>query len=151
VRRLHFATALLLLLPICASASAAAPLAKPCTLLTDAQIAPAVGGRATHTETGTRLYRMCTWSGPAQGYSQTSQQLSLEVARVTKPQFLNEMRHTTPTPAPVPGAGPGTLAFVDNSGLYVWKTGYEIELDGAYLTVYPVRGVALAKLALKRL
>jgi hypothetical protein len=145
------ATALLLVLAVPGSARAVAQLPNPCTLLMDSEVSAAVGGAATHAESGTRLYHVCTWSGPPQGYAQTSQQMSIQVGRVTKAQFLDEMRHSTPTPAPVPAGGRGILAFVDNGGLYVWQGGDELELDGPYLTVYPLKGLALAKLALKRL
>ena len=47
-------------------------------------------------------------------------------------------------------AGLGSAAVSYNGGLSVWRSGITLELDGSYVSVYPVRGISLARAALKR-
>ena len=147
--RLIAASLLVASLAAPAFASTAKGLPNPCSLLTNAQVAPAVGGKIQrHSATRDRFSRTCTWTGPPIGYMQTSQSFTLQLGRVSRSTFIREQLGSIPQPTEIQSKG--ILAFLSNSGLCVWKNGLELQMDSPYATVYPENAVALAKDALTR-
>jgi hypothetical protein len=132
------------------SAFAIAPLPNPCSLLTSKQVAPAVDGTAqTHSETGDPFGPTCTWTGPPMGYMQTRTPFMLQIFRLSKARFSAAYQRVQTGTSPVPGLG--DVAYSGQGSLAVWKDGLALQLFGAYLSVYPARGITLARDALKAL
>ena len=147
--RFFAASLLVALLAVPASASTATALPDPCSLLTNAQVAPTVDGKVQlRNATRDRFSRTCTWSGPPMGYMQMSESLILQLDRVSRSTFISEQLHSIPQPTEIQSTG--ILAFLSTAGLSVWKDGLAIEMDSPYVTVYPETAVALAKDALRR-
>jgi hypothetical protein len=133
------------------SASAATPaLPDPCSLLTRDQIVPVVGGKPTSAETGGGGWRSCTWTGPPLGYIELHEQFMVGITRESRAQFAMHAYRDVPKPDPLPGLG--AAAFSTFGGGYeIWQNGYELDLDGSYITVYPAAAKRLAQSALNRL
>ena len=125
------------------------PLPNPCSLLTAAQLVPALGGKATSANSGSRYSRACRWTGPPQGYMEFSQQLMISVNRETRAQFAMHAYRDIPKPDPLPGVG--SEAFASSSGFEIWQNGFELDLEGPYTTVDPSAAKRLALSALERL
>ena len=132
------------------TASATTALPNPCSLLTNTQVAPTVGGKVVlRAATGNRFNRTCTWTGPPMGYMQTSESLILQLGRVSKAAFIAGQSRSSPPPTEIHIVG--APAFLSNVGLSVWKNGLDLEMYNTYMTVYPATAVALAKDALSRI
>jgi hypothetical protein len=119
-------------------------LPKPCSLLSNAQVATIVGGSvATRTSSSSYGDLNCTWSSPRQGYMQFRQTFSVDIARATKTQFKRMARRSIPPLEPISGVG--APAYGSGSFFNVWKDGIVVQFDGTLVNVYPQRAIALAR------
>jgi hypothetical protein len=108
--------------------AASAGLPNPCALLTNAEVAKALGSKIVAREpTGNGHYHSCTWSGAdLGGYSPTHRTLMVQVVTVTKAQFEKGAREMTHA---VPISGIGQEAYASTgplSVLEVWQKGYAL-------------------------
>ena len=129
--------------------ASAARLPNPCSLLSNAQVAPTVGGTV-QSRSFDRRYGQptCTWTGPPTGYMQTGTTLTVQIFRLTKLEFNVKNLRSTPTPTLILGVA--APAYASPSGVDVWRAGIGIEMDGPWFTVYPRQAARLALTALKQ-
>jgi hypothetical protein len=108
--------------------AAAAGLPNPCTHLTNAEVAKALGSKIVGREaSGNGHYRSCTWTGAdLGGYSPTHRTLMVQIVTVTKAQFDKGAREMTHA---VRISGIGQEAYTSTgplSVLEVWQKGYAL-------------------------
>ena len=125
-----------LLLVVCAAAvlapSAPARTPDPCALLSNAEVADAIGSRvADRTANGSGLYRTCRWTGTNRakpGFHPTRRTLMLTVAPGTRAQF-EVFAGRVPGAVRVDGVGEVAFAVAQAGGrLEVYAGGYVIEV-----------------------
>jgi hypothetical protein len=81
---------------------------------------------------------------------QDREQFTVTVNHETKAQFAQHRYKDIPKPDPIVGLG--YPAFAEFGGEFViWKDDLQLDLAGNYLSVYPARGVRLARSVLKLL
>ncbi len=146
---MRFLVPVLLALSAVSAASAARP-PDPCALLTNAQVTKAIGYKVALHSTGpglTGLYRSCTWSGPAIGFTQSRPSLMLQTSRLSKARFLNGAQGH----ALIAGLrGPG-YELMDGNIVLAWNDGVALMFEFEQAQTTPkstlvVVGQALAKL-----
>ncbi|HEY3920925.1 MAG TPA: hypothetical protein VGL76_02320 [Gaiellaceae bacterium] len=122
-------------------------LPNPCTLLTNAEVAPELGtGVARRSEqiSPTRTDGSCTWYSRPIGYAGSPATLTLALSRMSKPAFVkaNDRAMLPTIPAnlrEVPVAGLGVIAYRSGNGyaFNAWSAGYAVSVNSAYTAVYP--------------
>ncbi|HEY3921617.1 MAG TPA: hypothetical protein VGL76_05830 [Gaiellaceae bacterium] len=147
---MRFVAVVLVALAVTPVASAALPNA--CTLISNTQVAPLIGGKVgTRIERGTSLYHTCTWTSVARGHYGVHSVLTVSVGAETKAQFVHGAEQI---PGAHPVAGLGQVAFMQKGGrgsISAWDKGYAVQIFGSLVQVYPSRAKGVAKLAVAHL
>jgi len=130
--------------------AASAGLPNPCALLTNAEVAKALGSKIVSREPD--RYHSCTWTGAdLGGYYPAHRTLMVQVSSVTKAQFDKSARQT---PGALPVRGIGQDAFADTGhvpSLNVWQHGDALWI-AASLVNDPLQTAKLvAKIVVKRI
>ena len=133
--------------------AASAGLPNPCGLLTNAEVAKALGSKIVSREpTGTGRYRTCTWTGAdLGGYAPMHRTLMVQVTSATKTQFDKSAR-TTPGAVPVHEIGQEAYAETGHvPSVNVWQHGDAIWINASLVNDPVQTAKTVAKLAVKRL
>ena len=136
---------------LAAAAATAAPLPNACTLVADAQLTSALGGKVRHTAPpATNGARMCVWQrttfdvGP-------NPQLTLTVLPLTREKFTTKWNRPIAGVRPVHGVA--EMAYSINGGLWLvaWARGIEVVVNTTDLRAPLETAKRVAKLAFTRL
>jgi hypothetical protein len=148
----RYALVLTLCLLAAVSATAtAAPLPNACTLVGDAKLQSAIGGKIKHsTRAVTNGARMCVWErttfdvGP-------NPQVTLTVLPLERDRFTSKWNRKLAGVRPVPGVG--EMAYSIDSGRYLvaWRNGIEVVVNTTDLKSPLATATLVAKLALAHL
>jgi hypothetical protein len=140
---------LLLALSAVSAASGARP-PDPCALLSNAQVTKAIGYKVELHSTGpglTGLYRSCTWSGPAIGFTQSRPSLILQASRLAKAKFLKGAQGH----ALISGlAGPG-YELMDGNIVLAWNDGVALMFEFEQAQTTPKSTLVVVSQALAKL
>jgi hypothetical protein len=135
------------------SASSAAPLPNPCTLLTNAEVAKAFGAKvANRTSDAYGLDRGCTWDGAPPGrFTSYHATLHLDIAPASRAAFDKAAKRAKDA-VPVHGVGDEAYSeYIAGEFLSVWQNGIylSVELSGGSSPIEAAK--TLARTALGRL
>lgn len=129
----------------------------PCSLLTDAQVAPTIGGTvARRSAAPTWQGHICTWLSPPMGFMQNRSQLTLAIYRETKPEFIgaasaNAKARPRFGAVPVVDLGESAFRTPNWSGVRAWRNGVVVAVTGDYLAAYPATGPRLLRAVLREI
>jgi hypothetical protein len=133
--------------------AATAGLPNPCSFLTNAEVAKALGSKIVSREpSGNGHYHSCTWTGAdLGGYSPTHRSLMVQIVTVTKAQFEKGARETTHA---VRISRIGQQAYASTgplSVLQVWQKGYALSFIASLVSDPLPTEKSVAKLFVTRL
>ena len=145
--------AVVMVLALVPSASAALP--NPCTLLTNAEVAQALGSRVQNRTTQlpptmqeTTRVRMCTWTGaPLSSYRSSGDTLRLIIVPSTRSQFLKAAKLSV---GAVHVQNLGDMAYATRQSLNLLAHGYSLSIWLSSVDAHQAETV-LAHAAVKRL
>ena len=149
MRRLLLVLLLALAIP---AAAAAAPLPNACTLVPEAQLSSALGGKVKHDAPRvTNGARMCVWQRTTFAVGAANPQLTLEVQPLAKDKFTSKWGRPIPGVRRVPGVG--EMAYAINGGVWLvaWARGIEVTVNTTDLKAPLATATRVAKTALARL
>jgi hypothetical protein len=137
------------------SVASAAKVPAPCSLLTDAQVAKALGypiqsrSAATQRVAGQSLsLPTCVWSAPPIGYAQTQPSLRVDALAESRARFIKLAAADNLLTSP--GFGAPTYVMLNGSIIETWARGVELTFMFQQAATTPKATIALVKDALAR-
>jgi hypothetical protein len=139
---------------VCVASAQALP--NPCGLLSNKQASTAFVSKIINRTSDASGYSpSCTWTGTplTSQYGDPTPSIRLEIAHVSKKNFLKDERLSRPPPVRASGVGEVAAWSEITQTLDAWQRGYavSITIDGTYVTNPLAAAKTLAGIALKRL